>query len=376
VSPFITKLRQHLEQLGITDHVATACIVYLTCASRNMREKLFVLLTGPSSAGKATLLRIVLDLFPESWRFEFSFITKAALLKLRDLRDRILVIQESIHDREIVSAMRQLVSDKQVRSGLCQNGEQINIVLRGPTAILETTTDLQKIDFQKRNRAVVLRVEPTRDEMIRRANRKHQIWKGSSSFSVQKRKIRLWHRKFQRGLSRNLQVNIPFIDQVAYKIYQFQDHSLIDNFIWIVQVIAFLDQSNRKIFMSHDGVPCINATLSDYAQAYELVREATIETGTETFPLKAGELFTELKKHERFKGSKPFTRGEISAVYKKWSYRMLRDYLDILVEHDLVDCKRRGRSLQYLISEHGERIRPDRLSVSCLDTLTHPDDLV
>ncbi len=94
-------LRQHFEQMGIRDHTEVAMLLYLACTSRKMREQVSVILAGQSSVGKSTILKAVLKLMPVADRVELSFITKAALLRMANLRRKILAINETIEDSTV-----------------------------------------------------------------------------------------------------------------------------------------------------------------------------------------------------------------------------------------------------------------------------------
>src|SRR5258707_1008771 len=83
-------LRDHFKAMGIHDHTEVAMLLYLACTSRKTREQVSVILTGQSSSGKSTILEAVLKLIPETYTEKLSFISKAALLRLKNVKGKVL----------------------------------------------------------------------------------------------------------------------------------------------------------------------------------------------------------------------------------------------------------------------------------------------
>lgn len=211
-------LKKDLETLGICDHQAEATLLYLAATSRRMSRKFSVLLVGPSAEGKSTLLNAVSQLFPPEEIMSLAFLTKAALMREGDLSSRVILFNEHCADDDLASALRQLISEGEVRYRLMLQGNPQTLYLRGPLVVLEATTDQDDLDFQNRNRSLVLRINTTQEELTNRLRRiKSKCTREGIEKSLEAQSVLKRHRSIQEALDSTLDVVIPFAEQIQFR---------------------------------------------------------------------------------------------------------------------------------------------------------------
>lgn len=371
---FIQQLRTDLENIGIKDNIDTAILLYLACSTRRMDHKISITLTGQSGVGKSTIAKKVLCLIPDEDKIELSFITKAAFLRLNDLRNKILYIHEHIEDPRLAQPFRLLSSEKNVHYFLSDRNKTKELILKGPAVVIETATNPEKIDFQNRNRNLCIEIALSSDQLKQRFER---IKKSKMEVpNTLHESIIARHQEFQKNLDPNIDVVIPYADRIQFKSANAYTQRLLENFFGVLSAIAFLNQNIRCAKRGMFGREHIEATYEDYRLAYELIKSVSIETGTDLLPEESVRLFTDLKSSEKFISPTPFTRLHISRALPYWTPKRVRRHIDKLVENDFLLCKTGIKNRkEYQFTHIGKEISSKEVFSNCFQTLSHPDEL-
>ena len=106
----IDKVKSDLIKLGLADNLYVALLLYLCGTARRTARKMSVLIEGASGYGKSYLVNEVLKLFPPEDRWNVSTITSAGLMRLEDVRNKILYMLEKNHDSEVALVLREILS--------------------------------------------------------------------------------------------------------------------------------------------------------------------------------------------------------------------------------------------------------------------------
>lgn len=334
----VLQIMDEFKSLGLVDGAKEATLAYLAATTRKMHRKLSVLLVGPSSQGKSTILKTVESLIPKEDLLSLAFITKAAIMRAEDLRSKVLIFIEHSDDPDLASVLRQLISEGRVEYRLVLRGNPISIQLIGPVVHLEATTDEEGIDFQNRNRSLVLRLQSSPEELRERFEQiKHRRTITSWYEERKKQGIRDWHLTFQKSLNSNLRVVIPYAKEIQFKSQYPHAQRFLENVLTLIEAIAFIEQHNREKKSLPTGESYIEANHKDYAMAYRLIQGVGVDTGEEALPDDAIELIRDLRKHPQFLGLQPFGRWSIIEKLPQWSYKRLRRLLKCLEENDLME---------------------------------------
>lgn len=363
----VQKLLGDFKTLGLGDASKEATLLYLAATSRMMARKLSVLLVGPSSQGKSTLLKTVQALLPEREVLSLAFVTKAAIMRVRDLRGKVILFNEHASDPELASVLRQLISEGRVQYRLIWKGSPTSIDLVGPTVILEATTTEDGIDFQNRNRALVLHLRTSHDELQQRFE---SIKRRRTMPAVYEDKCReeaiAWHQNFQQSLNPKLRVIIPFAEKIEFKSRHVHAQRFLENFLTLIEVIAFLEQSHREVERLPNGDACIEASIEDYAMAHHLINGIALESGEDELPDEAVALLRDLRSNSRLLGDEAFGRRTISEKIPRWTPKPLRRLLRCLQENEFLTRKAGPKNAaMYTLTDFGRAVDLEAMSRAC-----------
>jgi DNA primase len=373
------RVKADLIRLGLGDFIDVAMLVYLACISRFLGRPFSVVLDGPSSLGKSTILSTVLRLMPESAIKEFSLMTRAGLLRQGvRLKGKVLVIHESIDDPDILAPLRQLSSEGKVTYAYASPTGPMEVTLQGPTPVIETTTNSQAIDFQNRSRSLVVVMQPSPEILNARFAAIKKKWAGRPDQSdLEVQSIRESHEEMQRNFDPSLKVLIPFAERVGFRSTYPHAQRLLDSFFSLTGAIAFVDQHGRtRLTCQKTGAKYIEATIEDYAEARRLVTQAPIDTGTDLMPEQSAHLFEELRRIG-FSTTKPFTRLQITLRCPALTSKYVRTWIEPLVEGDLLAVRTGFKNRrEYVLTETGDKLPASMLSQNCFGTLSAPEKLL
>lgn len=373
----VQKFLADFKTLGLGDASMETTLLYLAAISRMMARKLSVLLVGLSSQGKSTLLKAVEALLPPQAVLAAAFITKAAIMRERDLSGKVILFSEHANDPEPASVLRQLISEGCVQYRLIWKGRPTSIDLMGPTVILEATTDEDGIDFQNRNRALVLHLQTSPEELQKRFEAiKHRRTVAAINEKKARDEIIAWHQQFQQSLNSNLRVVIPYAREIHFASPHVHSQRFLENFLTLIEVIAFIEQSNREIKRLPNGEAYIEATLNDYAMAYQIICGVNVETGEDDLPDDAVLLLKDMRRESCLLGKEPFGRRAISERLPRWSYKKLRRLLPCLQGNEFLSRKSgQHNAAMYEMTEFGRKADLDSMLPRACSSLPRPSVL-
>lgn len=281
----IGELQRDFGKLGVVGEETNRLLLYVAMSSRKTDDPLAIQILSSSGAGKSHLQDVVLSLCPDEDLVKLTSLTGQALFYKGEesLRHKCLALAEVAGAGEARYALRNLISEKRltiettVRNSLTGRLEtQLNIV-RGPTAVFETTTN-PETDAETRSRYLLLSVDesPAQTRAILESQRRHHTLKGRSD-RTQRQSIIARHHAFQRLLEPVPVIN-PFEPLLGFgdtfdgggRLTLRRDHP---KYLGLILAVTFLHQMQRP--RNHDpGIGSyVETTLADIAIANELAHE-------------------------------------------------------------------------------------------------------
>jgi hypothetical protein len=143
---FLYMLLERIRQLGVVGEERNLLILALACLTRTLPRPASVLVKGPSSSGKSTLVECSLQVFPRSCIVERAGLSKKALAHgVGSLAKKILFINEYRCGREAQQFTRLLQSQGQIKHEFTtiKGAERGTKIMErvGTPVVLSTTTD-------------------------------------------------------------------------------------------------------------------------------------------------------------------------------------------------------------------------------------------
>jgi DNA primase len=377
----VDELQRDLAKLGIIGEEANRLLLYLGLTSRKMEEPLAIQILSSSGAGKSHLQDAVLSLCPEEELLKLTSLSGQALFyKGEDsLRHKCLAIAEVAGAEGARYALRNLISEKKlviestIKNALSGRLEtQLNVV-RGPTAVFETTIN-PDTDPETKSRYILLSVDesPEQTKAIIEAQRQSHTLDGRKRGKL-RAALMAKHHAFQRLLEPLAVVN-PFEPLLSYgddRLAFRRDHP---KYLNLILAVTFLHQMQRP--RKHDAElgDYIETTLDDIAIANELAHQLfgqslddlsfpsrqALERISEHVERRARELNTAGEKVQ-------FSRRELRETFG-WSDTRLRVYLRELValEYLAPVCGRNGLRYCYRLITTSAIAPNDAHRVACL----------
>jgi energy-coupling factor transporter ATP-binding protein EcfA2 len=129
-------------ELGVVGEVRIRLIIFLACLTMWLDEKVSVLVTGPSSSGKSTIVDKVTTLYPpESVITRASFSRKAIAKGKESFENKILYVYEFSGSKEARQLIRHVQTEGEV-SHEYSAGDDTKVAQRiGSPVVLSTTTE-------------------------------------------------------------------------------------------------------------------------------------------------------------------------------------------------------------------------------------------
>jgi ABC-type dipeptide/oligopeptide/nickel transport system ATPase component len=305
-----------LEAVGYVGEEQNKQLTYLIATSRKLSKPLSAIVRSESGAGKSYLMECVAELMPPEEVQYFSRLTPQSLYYMGkdELVHKLLIVDERDGSEEAEYPIRTLqtrrkltlaVPVKDPSSGKIQT-KQIEIL--GPIAYMESTTSAA-INPENANRSFEIFLDVS-DEQTRRiyvAQQKSHTLEGWKVHRQREEVLRR-HHNAQR-LLKPVKVLIPYTGKIKFPVSWTRGRRDHDRLLCLIEVIAFLHQFQRETRTGEEG-EYIEATLADYALAYELARTAFAHALTD-MPREARLLLSHIR-----------------AMVKEWSERLSLDEKD------------------------------------------------
>jgi hypothetical protein len=279
----VDEILRDIERLGMVGERINRLVGYLTMTSRKLTDPLALLILSGSGAGKSHLQDTILSLCPEEDLIKLTSLTDRALFyKGEDsLRHKVLAVEElagaagaGYAIRNLISA-RKLVIETTVKNPLTGKLEtQVNVV-RGPTAVFQTTTS-PSTDAETRSRFILTSVDESQEQTkaILEAQRHSHTLEGLLR-QGQRQRIVVRHHAFQRLLKPLAVVN-PFEPLLTYPENALLMRRENPKYLNLIVTIAFLHQLQRAVRSHPQLGEYLEVTLSDVAPGGETAKPRTL----------------------------------------------------------------------------------------------------
>ena len=359
------RIRDDFTAAGCVGESDAMLVAYLAALSRKLDDPLAVLFCARSGAGKSSLQDRITDLVPPEDLVRYSRITGQALFYQDEdaLRHKVLALDEEGGAADAIYSLRILQSSGTLSVSATrtdpQSGRQRaeHYEVHGPTSIFLTTAHPEALDYETRNRFVVL----TADESAEQTRRilEQQRWSETLEGLVAKKKreaVIRRHRNAQRLIERLHVVN-PHAPSLLFPSSRLILRREQKKYLALIRAIALLHQHQRRrqtVEVAGETLHYIEVAPSDIVLAQQLgamiLRRDLDELAPPTRSLleAIGQLvarkMTELKVPQ---SHAHLTRQEIQQA-TGLSYWHLRVYLGQLTECEYLAAVRGEQGKRYL----------------------------
>ena len=254
--------------LGMVGEVRNVLIVFLVCLTLILKRKVSLIVTGPSSSGKSTVLQLPLKLFPpELVITRASFSRRAMAYGEEPLDDKILYVNEYSGGKEAQLQLRILQSEGEIAHEYTAGGKT-EVTRRSGSPVVLTTTTEESIFEDDSTRFLAIQIDETADQNL--AVFKAEI---SGRKRSEEPKLAVW-RKAIRLIKDSYEADFPFpswLGYVAEQVPRDKVRSRRDwkRFLALIQVIALCRSQadgNKEI------------TFADYCVAHRIFNSAFTAT--------------------------------------------------------------------------------------------------
>jgi predicted transcriptional regulator len=265
---FLHRARKKIAALGMVGEVRNVLIVFLACLTLILKRKVSLIVTGPSSSGKSTVLQLPLKLFPpELVITRASFSRRAMAYGKEPLDDKILYVNEYRGGKEAQLLLRILQSEGEIAHEYTAGGKTEVTQRLGSPVVLTTTTE-ENIFEDDATRFLTIQINETSEQNL-------AVFK--AEISPRKRseepKLEVW-RQAIRLLKDSYDGDFPFpswFEYVAEQVPRDKVRSRRDwkRFLSLIQAIALCrsqGDGNKEI------------TFADYCVAYRIFNSAFTAT--------------------------------------------------------------------------------------------------
>lgn len=346
----IDLIQKDFDLCGYIGEETSRLFGYLAAVSRFLKYPLGVLIVSRSGAGKSQLQDMIGKFVPEESLHKYTRISGQSLFYQEDgnLKYSVLSIAEEKGAEDAIYSIRTLQSDQYLTVAVTTTDPKTGIKrteeyhVEGPVVIIITTTNPEALDFETRNRFVILTIDESREQTKRilQKQRERQSLEGLLR-SRSEESIFRKHKNAQRLLKKNLFVVNPFFKDLTYPEDQLLMRREQNKYLTLIETIAFLHQYQREIknIQTAAGeVDYIEVTLGDIALANKLAAEVLGRSLDELSP-HTRTLLKEIKAmvdekcaaEKKKPGDFSFSRKEL-CEYTGWSYWQIHDHLKHLVD--------------------------------------------
>ena len=267
----LQKFGQSLDQTNLYGLRNEAKILFLSYFTRQLMKPVSVLVKGPSSGGKSTLLKTVLNYFPEDTRHEYNgFSEKAIIHSEKSYKNKVLAIHEyaGVAGNNGNALLRQLLSENKIVYEYTHATQDNTFTTKvkskeGPTALFMTTTETSIFD-EDENRMISLNTpndsEYNRSSLI-------EIAKSFNGGFTEKINYSEWHQLSIEFDQLDKSFSIPYLELLARNVDVSKARVKRDfaKAASLIGVNALLNREDRE-----EKNNCIIADERDYYEVFEL----------------------------------------------------------------------------------------------------------
>jgi len=260
------KLFQNLlsdfEACGYVGEQESKLFGYIATVSRLLPKPLGILVVSRSGAGKSTLQEAITSFIPDEDLLSFTRITGQSLFYTDEeaLKHKVLAIAEEDGMQDAMYSIRTLQSDQRLSISVTRTDPNSGSMtteentVYGPVVIMLTTTNPEALDYETRNRFVILTIDESREqtERILKIQRESDSLQGLINESKRPEIIKK-HQNMQR-LLKPLAVHNPYHDQLNFSSDKLQMRREQKKYLTLIKSIALVRQYQKKIKTVGDGV--------------------------------------------------------------------------------------------------------------------------
>lgn len=384
----IDQIQKDFDACGYIGEETPRLFGYLATVSRFLEKPLGILIVSRSGAGKSQLQDMIGKFVSEEQLHRYTRVTGQSLFYQEDgnLKYSVLSIAEEKGAEDAIYSIRTLQSDQYLTVAVTTTDPKTGTKrteeyhVEGPVVIIITTTNPEALDFETRNRFVILTIDESREqtERILQRQRERYTLKGRLEKRLED-PIYQKHRNAQRLLNECVHVEIvnPYSLELTYpndKLLMRREH---EKYMTLINTIAFLRQFQKllKKTKTSDGgeMQYIEVEIKDIALANQLAADVLGHSLDELSP-HTRTLLKSIKQMVDDEGKRDmvFSRKEICEK-TGWSYWQIHNHLKQLVDMEyllFVGGSDRNRYQYQLLwdgkGENGERFVSGLIDVETL----------
>jgi len=282
------KIIGQITKTGYIGEITNKQILYLSFTSRLFDEGISNVIKGDSSSGKSTLVKAVINLFPESEYMEFTSISPQALYYMNelDLSHKILIIFEAHGSEKADYPIRSSISEGELRLLVTTKNKDTNsfeakeIVIPAKGLSYVETTTKSRINPENQTRLFDLYLDNSEDQTRRVIVSKTKI--------LDKELLNKENRVFQvlQLLLEKYEVYIPYAEILAnlFPINKVRVRRDFPRFLTLIKVSCLLHQYQRNK-ITKNGKEYLEANIiDDYKIAYKIANVVLSQTLKEVTP--------------------------------------------------------------------------------------------
>ncbi len=373
----VERLREDFAAIGCVGESDAMLVAYLAALSRKLTEPLSVVFCARSGAGKSNLQERICELTSPEDLVHYTRITGQALFYQDEdaLKHKLLAIDEEGGAAEAVYSLRNLQSGGALSVSATRTDPQTgkhraeSYTVNGPTSIFLTTTRPEALDYETRNRFLMLTVDESAEQTRRILER--QRWSETLEGLVADAKraaVVRRHHNAQRLIA-PLRVVIPNAPSLAFPAGRLILRREQKKYLTLIKAIALLHQHQRRrqsVEIASEAIDYIEVSDADIALAQQLGAAILRRNVDELAPPSRSLLHairelvsTKMKAMKIPHEYAHLSRGEIQRA-TGLSYWHCRVYLGQLLEHEYLALVRghQGKRHLYELLWEGEEDDP------------------
>jgi hypothetical protein len=372
----VERLRADFETMGCVGEKDAMVIGYLAALSRKLAEPLAILFCARSGAGKSNMQDRITECVPPEDLVRYTRITGQALFYQDEdaLKHKVLALDEESGAADAIYSLRILQSSGTLSVSATRTDPQTgkhraeHYEVHGPTSIMLTTAHPEALDYETRNRFVLLTADESTEQTRRILER--QRWNETLEGLIAKKQreaaVRR-HRNAQR-LIEPLHVVIPTAPALAFPSGRLILRREQKKYLTLIKAITLLHQHQRRrrsVDAGGEQIDYIEATAGDVALAQQLapaiLRRNLDELAPPTRALLSAIQQLVAAKMEELKVPQEYahvTRHELQKA-TGLSYWHLRVYLQQLTECEYIAAVRGDQGRRYVYELLSDGIEDD-----------------
>ena len=266
----IQNIQRDFDNCGMVGEEINRLVGYIAGTSRLLDSPLSLICQSSSSAGKTTLQKGVMKLFPDESKVSYSALTSQSLYYLGEtsLDQKVLSIAEDTGNKASY-ALKLLLSEGEL--SIASTGKDpetgatttLHHTVSGKVSLFLTTTEVEFSDEELQNRCLVLTVDEssTQTSLIHKQQRFARTMQGVIQ-RKQAKKIQSLHHNVQRVLKPYVIVN-PFINDLTFNNLATKMRRSNDQYLSLIEAVTLLNQYQRRVVTKEVNDDVIEALVVD-----------------------------------------------------------------------------------------------------------------